>query len=253
MKATFDPAFKAHLAGAAEPSRYCRARGKDPVATLLALAMVAGLLAAFVYAHPAFQKAEKRVPTVVTLLELPDDPPPEQPEPDPVAPPPVAQVVTPPPLVMLPERPVLQIAAPVAAPPAPERVVPPAPPPAPRGPEIVGEISAKVISARPIEVPLESRRNHEEGTVVLSVLLGTDGRVSDISVAKSSGFPRLDRAVLSAVRDWRWSPLMRDGTPVMVRGMVTIPIVRQGGGRRGGHDRRVRNRDEAERDEPQTT
>src|SRR5690606_28958396 len=96
-----------------------------------------------------------------------------------------------------------------------------------------------------IRVPLESRRRHEEGVVVLAVLLSTEGRVTDISIARSSGFPRLDEAAMDAVADWRWSPLVRDGEPVMVRGMVRIPFIRErggprghGGGHRGGRDDR---------------
>ncbi len=245
MKASFDPAFKMRATASLEPSRYRRTRGQDPVATLLALLLVGGLVSAFVFMHPVFKKVEKRTPTVVTLLSLPDDPPPaEQPDPDPVTPPPVAQVVAPPPLVTLPVVPVMPVpVAATVAPLTPERAVaPPAPAPVARGPENAGEISARVISARPIVVPLESRRNQEEGTVVLSVMLGTDGRVSEISIARSSGFPRLDRAVLNAVRDWRWSPLVRDGSPVMVKGLVTIPIIRERRGR-GGHDRRHGERD----------
>ncbi len=145
-------------------------------------------------------------------------------------------MTVPAPIVTTVERPVLQVApAPPVVEPAPPRPAPPAPPAA-RGPENLGELSAKMIAARPPRYPMDSRRAHEEGTVVLSVLLSTDGRVTDINVTRSSGFARLDRAALDAVRDWRWSPLMRDGAPVMVRGVVTIPFILQGGGRDGGRD-----------------
>jgi protein TonB len=49
-----------------------------------------------------------------------------------------------------------------------------------------------------------------------------------VSVSRSSGFARLDKAALDAVRRWRWSPLVRGGVPVMVRGIVDIPFVLQG-------------------------
>jgi protein TonB len=49
----------------------------------------------------------------------------------------------------------------------------------------------------------------EEGTVTLGLLVGTDGRVVEISIANSSGFARLDKAALDAVRKWRWTPMMR--------------------------------------------
>jgi protein TonB len=245
MNAHFDPAFRADLAASQAPavrSVYKRSRGADPVATIGALALGLATVAAFTFLSPQFVKKEQRQPVVVTLMELPDDPPPAPPEqqPDPaLPPPPVAQVSAPPPVITMPERAVVQApatASPVT-PPAPPR---PAAPPAPSGPENAGDLSAKMISARPPRYPVDSRRAREEGTVVLSVLLAIDGRVSDIAVARSSGFPRLDRAALDAVRDWRWSPMMRDGSPVMVRGVVTIPFVLQRGddhGRRGHHVR----------------
>jgi protein TonB len=73
--------------------------------------------------------------------------------------------------------------------------------------------------------PLESRRQKEEGTVALSLLLGTDGRVAEISIASSSGFARLDKAALESVRKWRWAPIMRGGEAVTVRGTVKIPFI----------------------------
>ena len=35
---------------------------------------------------------------------------------------------------------------------------------------------------------------------------------------------RLDKAALDAVRRWRWSPMLRDGQAVAVRGLVEIPF-----------------------------
>ncbi|MBO9580086.1 MAG: energy transducer TonB [Sphingobium sp.] len=244
MKASFDIDFRARRAEPLERSAYRRARGQDPIVTAAALALVGLVGSAFVSMSPIFVKKQTVAPTVVTLLSLPDNPPPEQPQPelDKSAPPPVA-IVTPPPQVALPQPAAPQVAQmDVAKPSPPAPQVAPAPPvPAPRGPENLGEISAKMISAKPPRYPMDSRRAHEQGTVVLSVLLSTDGRVSDISVMRSSGFSRLDRAALDAVRDWRWSPLLRDGSAVTVRGVVTIPFVLQGGdggsGRGHGRDR----------------
>jgi protein TonB len=82
---------------------------------------------------------------------------------------------------------------------------------------------AKEISAIPIDIrvpsyPIESRRRHEQGTVVLLVALQANGRVQDVSVYKSSGSPRLDQAAREAVRRWRWAPGIEGGT-------VPIPFV----------------------------
>ncbi|MBT2186827.1 energy transducer TonB [Sphingobium nicotianae] len=216
-----------------ERSTYRRSRGADSVATIAALGMGVAAVAAFAFISPVFVKKDRRDTTVVTMMELPDDPPPAEETPPPPAqdmPPPQPAIVAPAPVVALNTAPVIAAPPPV---PQPAPLTPKAPPPAPaviaKGPENMGDMSAQVVFKRPIRVPLESRRAHEEGIVILSILLGTDGRVSDISITTSSGFSRLDRAALDAVRDWRWSPLVRNGNPVMVRGLVRIPFIREGG------------------------
>lgn len=241
MKAVFDPAFGA----ATQPapllrSGYRRSRRQDPIATIGALALVVLLGSAFAYMSPLLVKKQAHTPVIVTLMELPKDPPPEQqvkPDLDKPMAPPQIQVVTPPSQVLLPPPPTAMVTPPAEIKPTPP--APQAPPPqaaAPTGPANGGELSTKVLAADPPQYPLESRRNHEQGTVILDVLVATDGRVGDISVSRSSGFARLDQAALNAVRRWRWTPLMRNGAAVMVRGVVTIPFVLQPGGRDG--DRR---------------
>lgn len=123
--------------------------------------------------------------------------------------------------------PVGQEAAVQPAPPAPPAPAPApvaAAPKAPAGPAEVGDLGARILSFTPPTYPLESRRNMEEGTVTLGLLVGTDGRVAEISVANSSGYPRLDKAALEAVRKWRWTPMMRGGEAVMLRGFLKIPF-----------------------------
>lgn len=139
------------------------------------------------------------------------------------------------------EQPVLPVAvvppatiplatAPAPAQYAPEPVTEPVPPAAPAPPSMMSSnnLGTKMLSGNPPHYPTESRRQREQGTVVLSLILGIDGKVSSISIAHSSGFPRLDNAALHAVRSWRWSPTSRDGQPVMVKGVVEIPFVLQG-------------------------
>lgn len=234
----------------AERSRYCRSRGADPIATIGALAVALATIATIAWMNPHVVRKEKREATVVAFMELPDDPPPaaeEPPPPAPDAPPPTPQIAAPVPVVSLAPTPAI-----TAPPPAPQPAPPARPAPAApmavvaKGPENVGDLSAQVVFRKPIRVPLESRRAHEEGIVVLALLLGMDGRVVEISVATSSGFPRLDRAALESVEDWRWSPLVRNGNPVMVRGLVRIPFIRERGGPRGHH----RHRGDHDRDGP---
>ena len=168
-------------------------------------------------------------PTVVELLSIAPPPPPSaDPKPEMAPVKPVQPlIVSPPPIVQTPAPP--PIVAVAAAPPPPQAVIVSAAPasPAPSAPVSV-DLSTKMVSASPPRYPTESRRKHEEGTVVLRLLLGLDGRVDDVSVSRSSGFERLDKAALDAVRRWRWSPTVQAGQPVQVRGFVEIPFVMQG-------------------------
>ncbi len=56
------------------------------------------------------------------------------------------------------------------------------------------------------DYPMVSRRRGEEGQVVLEVTVGADGTVLDFRLGTSSGFERLDRAALAAIRDAAFSP-----------------------------------------------
>ena len=59
---------------------------------------------------------------------------------------------------------------------------------------VPGVIDFNVAGCKP-EYPRASLRNEETGTVVLSVLIGADGAVSEVKIDKSSGFRGLDNAV----------------------------------------------------------
>jgi protein TonB len=54
--------------------------------------------------------------------------------------------------------------------------------------------------------PTISQENGEEGTVVLKIMVSPDGKVTNVGVAKSSGFARLDRAARNAGKNGRFQP-----------------------------------------------
>lgn len=56
------------------------------------------------------------------------------------------------------------------------------------------------------EYPQSFIRRGWQGTVVLRVLVGIEGRVEEIRVEESSGYELLDRNALTAVRGWRFQP-----------------------------------------------
>jgi periplasmic protein TonB len=62
--------------------------------------------------------------------------------------------------------------------------------------------------------PSSSIRANEEGTLNLSVLVGTDGKVREAKVAQSSGSERLDQAAVNEAKlHWRLRAATRNGVP----------------------------------------
>ena len=59
-----------------------------------------------------------------------------------------------------------------------------------------------------------SLRLGEQGTVVLTVMVKSDGSASDVEVKSSSGVARLDRAAAEAVKTWRFNPATVDGKAI---------------------------------------
>lgn len=170
--------------------------------------------------------------TVVNLA--PPPPPPASKEPPPPSQP---EIVAPPPLVRVPQPPIQQVVTtpvpsplptPLIAAPTPIAASAPAAVSAPPSTVQSSDLSTRMLSGKPPRYPIESRRKREQGTVLLSLTLGLDGKVSVITIAKSSGFARLDSAARDAVRNWRWAPTVREGQTVMVRGLVEIPFQLQG-------------------------
>ncbi|MFW2374640.1 MAG: energy transducer TonB [Gammaproteobacteria bacterium] len=62
--------------------------------------------------------------------------------------------------------------------------------------------------------PIASRRRGEAGTVVLEVLIMPDGSVAEVRIKHSSGYPRLDKSALTAVKRWHYMPAKQNGVPI---------------------------------------
>jgi protein TonB len=67
----------------------------------------------------------------------------------------------------------------------------------------------------------EARKAKYQGTSVLSLIVGADGRPRDIHIARSLGLG-LDEKAIEAVKQWKFDPAMRDGKPVAVEISVEI-------------------------------
>jgi periplasmic protein TonB len=70
--------------------------------------------------------------------------------------------------------------------------------------------------------PALARKRGYEGTVVLEVFIGRNGRVLDLKVHQSSGYAVLDEAPLAGVKHWRFQPGKRGETPIDM--WVRVPI-----------------------------
>ena len=138
-------------------------------------------------------------------------PPPEAP------PPPSPQLAPPPPPFVLP--PEVHIEKPMPMPKSTALpVVTPEKPVAPATPSVAVPVRAMprldLQRSEQPEYPPVSRRLGEQGTAVIEVLVGVDGRVLDAKLLQSSGYDRLDQAALAGAKaNCRFIPGTVDGKP----------------------------------------
>lgn len=170
------------------------------------------------------RRSVARLAPVVVRLVAPAEPP------KPLPPPPIATPQMQAPALTMIDPPLIA----VAAPPAPSLVVaalPPPPPPAvvpvqsaptpiipitPPAPQIkqIPASAVRYLKEPRWTVPLLSRRLRESGIVHLRVVVDARGLPRDITLAKSSGFARLDEQALQDMRGARFVPQTENGQPV---------------------------------------
>ena len=211
------------------PGRYgAGSRPNIPVIAAILIFHVL-LIAALVQVRSHVQRMQEAKLTVVNLSPPPPPPSAETPPPPPSTP----EIVTPPPIVQTPVPPVLTVQTTPDPVPVPVPTNAPLVAAVPKQPLLPAatqneakaapvDLTARLISSKPPRYPIESRRKREQGTVELMITLTPDGTVGKIWVSKSSGFTRLDKAALDAVRDWRWAP-NPDGKPLT--GWLPFPFV----------------------------
>ena len=68
-----------------------------------------------------------------------------------------------------------------------------------------------------VQYPPASQDNGDEGTVTLLLAVQTDGSISDIRIARSSGYQRLDAAAVRSLRRAKFQPATCHGKPIAVR------------------------------------
>ena len=74
----------------------------------------------------------------------------------------------------------------------------------------------------PPPYPMIARRKGYEGVVLLSVEVLSNGRAGHVKIEKSTGYAVLDTSALKAVKEWKFEPARRMGTPVTV--WVNVPV-----------------------------
>ncbi|HTZ84503.1 MAG TPA: energy transducer TonB [Candidatus Acidoferrales bacterium] len=85
-----------------------------------------------------------------------------------------------------------------------------------------GGISAPTaISAPDPDYTEQARRAKKQGTCVLWLIVDSSGHPRDIRVVRGLGFG-LDAKAIDAVKQWRFQPALKDGTPVDVQISVNI-------------------------------
>lgn len=139
-------------------------------------------------------------------------------------PPPPPKLETPPPFVPPPDFAIEFPAEATNAIQTVTSVVPPPTPPPMAPAQVVRtppKSSGKSLSQP--EYPPTARRLNQEGTVTLLIYVLTDGRVGDVKVEKSSGFPKLDEAAAAhAKRAWRFQPGTENGQAVAAWGRFAV-------------------------------
>jgi protein TonB len=145
-------------------------------------------------------------------IEPPKPPPPSPPRKTPLAPPPIMTAAA-----TATAAPSFAVAPQPEPRPVETRPAPPAPPAI-----VAARFDADYLqNPKPVYPPM-SRRQGEEGKVVLRVRVSAQGTSLAVDIKQSSGFTRLDEAARAAVEKWRFVPA-RQGSEA-VESSVLVPL-----------------------------
>ena len=77
----------------------------------------------------------------------------------------------------------------------------------------------RIVDAAPV-MPEVARQAGIRGVVILEIVIGVDGKVTDAKVLRS--IPLLDQAAIDAALQWRYAPTLLNGAPVPVIMTATV-------------------------------
>ncbi|QIL02328.1 TonB family protein [Sphingomonas sinipercae] len=204
-------------------------------AAIVVVALIHLLLGYAIVTGLAYNVIKKAAADLKTFDVEEPPPPPEEPPPPPedmpdvppppMQPPPVVRVNTPPPPIRVQESTVIpepRPLPPIATPPGPP--TPPRPPAPPA--KAQSAVSAKgdlrsLFSGDDFPAGVE-----DEGTTQATLSIGTDGRVSNCSITRSSGSRALDSATCRVLKSRaRFTPA-RDSSGNPISDTITTPLIR---------------------------
>jgi TonB family protein len=84
-----------------------------------------------------------------------------------------------------------------------------------------GVTAPELVSKVEPEYSEEARKAKYSGSVLLSIVVNTDGKAEDIRVVKSLGMG-LDEKAIEAVQKWRFRPGKNKGVPVKVKAQIEV-------------------------------
>jgi protein TonB len=193
---------------------------------------------------PALAQHIQFVDVDLKMPELPPPPAPPNPNPTPTDPTPVPGPPKeapdkinpePPPLppIIVNPGPKCDGCLPITGPTGNGPIVPIPPPPGPPNPKVPDQpvpVGGKVqqpmrVAYTAPQYPSIAQSARVSGTVIIEAIIGKDGAVKDARVLRS--IPLLDQAALNAVRQWRYSPTLLNGSPVEVVMTVTVNFTLQ--------------------------
>jgi TonB family protein len=84
-----------------------------------------------------------------------------------------------------------------------------------------GMIPPRVLAKVEPAYPREARKAKISGTVLLSLVVGSDGVARDIEVVRHLD-PGFDKSAVNAVQGWKFQPAVKDGAPVSVKATIEV-------------------------------
>jgi len=78
------------------------------------------------------------------------------------------------------------------------------------------------INEAPPTYPDEAYKKHQEDSVLVRYVIGTDGNIKELTILDHAKNPIFDKATLDALSKWKFRPMVKNGKPVEVVHELTV-------------------------------